>query len=124
MISILAFVTDLLFQSKINEVARNLHYAVQFETKPEKFLEAFQSHQPKLVLVDLTAKGVDFLSFFQIFYKNTASEGCAVVGYTTHGDWKQTEPLHQYCGQVLTKNVFVQNLPNLILGYLKRHEST
>ena len=120
-VPIWVLLADLFFQSKIQEVAKRLGYEVQFESDPEKFLEKTKAHPPKLVLIDLTLdKKISLSSFFKKFYEGATSQDVSVVGYTTHVDWKQTEPIHSYCEQVLTKNEFVQNLPNLMLGHLKR----
>lgn len=119
-VDILGLILDLLFKSKIQEVAQRLQYEARFETNPLQFFELYRKYIPKLIFVDLTLNGIDFNRFFRDFYEEVVRETTRVVAYTTHADWKKTEPYHGYCDQVVTKNVLVQNLPNLILGYVQR----
>jgi len=66
-------------------------------------------HDPRLVLLDLTA-GYDYDRVF------AALEGArpAVLGFTTHALARQTQPWHPRCARVVTKETLTQELPRLL----------
>jgi CheY-like chemotaxis protein len=117
---IFAFVDDLFFLAKIQEVGRKLNVKVEF-VKSDKELDQKVSENPEekpsLVIVDLNSssiKPVSIVSKLKSKYKKTTS----IVGFLSHvqGDLK-VKALDAGCDVVMPRSAFSQTLPSL----LRRH---
>jgi len=112
---VLAHVRDLLFSSRIGETARRLGHpfrAVRTLEELEKGLAA----GPGLILVDLTASGLDLGAAFDAV--DAAGRPAPVVGWTTHALAATTRPLHPRCDRVVTREALTAELPELLTRYL------
>jgi predicted methyltransferase len=105
---VLAVVSDLFFVARIRETGRLAGVPVEFARTPEQ-IAASLGHDPRLVLIDLTA-GYDYDRVF------AALEGArpAVLGFTTHALARQTQAWHPRCARVVTKETLTQELPRLL----------
>jgi CheY-like chemotaxis protein len=117
---IFAFVDDLFFLAKIQEVGRKLNVKVEF-VKSDKELDQKVSENPEekpsLVIVDLNSisiKPVSVVSKLKSKYKKTTS----IVGFLSHlqGDLK-VKAMDAGCDVVMPRSAFSQTLPSL----LRRH---
>ena len=117
---IFAFVDDLFFLAKIQEVGRKLNVKVEFVKSDkeidEKVGEA-PEEKPSLVIVDLnsnTIKPISIISKLKSKYKKTTS----IVGFLSHvqGDLK-VKAQNAGCDVVMPRSAFSQTLPSL----LRRH---
>jgi hypothetical protein len=113
--SILVLVRDLLFSSRIGETAKRLGFPCRVARSLEDFRQALVD-EPGLVMVDLTAQGLDLDAAFAALA--TAGRPTPVLGWTTHALWKTTKPFHDRCGRVVTREQLTQELPELLRGYL------
>jgi hypothetical protein len=106
--SVVAVVPDLFFVARIGETARLAGVPLQFAKTPEA-LDVVLPFRPRFVLVDLTAA----LDYDRIL---TAAEraGVPVLGFTTHALARQTQPWHDRCARVVTKETLTKELPNLL----------
>jgi CheY-like chemotaxis protein len=111
---ILALVSDLFFTLKIGDTAKALGRPIQFATSPQEFLEGLHRTCPSLVIADLTLGGVDMAALFEQLAADAQPSAVPVLGYTTHVDWKRTEPLHHRCTKVVTKDILSRSLADLI----------
>lgn len=114
---IFAFVDDLFFLAKIQEVGRKLNVKVEF-VKSEKEIEekvgGNPEERPSLVIVDLnssTIKPISIISKLKSKYKKTTS----IVGFLSHvqGDLK-VKAMDAGCDVVMPRSAFSQTLPSLI----------
>jgi hypothetical protein len=105
---VVAVVKDLFFVARIGETARLAGVPLQFAKTPEA-LEAVLSSRPRFVLVDLTAA----LDHDQILTATERAE-VPVLGFTTHALARQTQPWHERCARVVTKETLTQELPHLL----------
>ena len=117
---IFAFVDDLFFLAKIQEIGRKLNVKVEF-VKSEKEIEEKvgegPEEKPSLVIVDLNSnsiKPISTISKLKSRYKKSTS----IVGFLSHvqGDLKM-KAQEAGCDVVMPRSAFSQTLPSL----LRRH---
>lgn len=117
---IFAFVDDLFFLAKIQEIGRKLNVKVEF-VKTEKEIEEKTGEtpedKPSLVIVDLNSnsiKPLTIISKLKSRFKKTTS----IVGFVSHvqGDLK-LKAQDAGCDVVMPRSAFSQTLPSL----LRRH---
>lgn len=117
---IFAFVDDLFFLAKIQEVGRKLNVKVEF-VKSDKEIDqksgGNKDEKPSLVIVDLNSssiKPVSVVSKLKSKYKKSTS----IVGFLSHlqGDLK-VKAMDAGCDVVMPRSAFSQTLPSL----LRRH---
>jgi CheY-like chemotaxis protein len=111
---ILALVTDLFFTLKIGDTAKSVGVPIQFAASAEEFFDGFRKIRPALVIADLTLNGVDLAALFEQLAADAHRVTVPILGYTTHADWKRTEPLHDRCTKVVTKDTLSRRLAELM----------
>lgn len=117
---IFAFVDDLFFLAKIQEIGRKLNVKVEFvksDKEIDQKLGNAPEEKPSLVIVDLNSnsiKPISIISKLKSKYKKTTS----VVGFLSHiqGDLK-VKAQDAGCDVVMPRSAFSQTLPSL----LRRH---
>ena len=117
---IFAFVDDLFFLAKIQEVGRKLNVKVEF-VKTEKEIEQkageTPEEKPSLVIVDLNSNSIKPISIVSKL-KSKFKKATSIVGFLSHiqGDLK-VKALDAGCDVVMPRSAFSQTLPSL----LRRH---
>jgi CheY-like chemotaxis protein len=125
--AVVAHVRDLLFSSRIAETARRLGYPFRAARSLED-LRAALALDPGLVMLDLTASGLDLEAALRTI--DEAGRPAPVLGWTTHVLWKTTKPLHDRCDRVVTREQLTEELPEILREYVeagsvsRRGEST
>ena len=114
--TVVAHVRDLLFSSRIAETARRLGYPFRAARSLED-LRAALADRPGLVMLDLTASGLDLEGALRAI--EDAGRPGPVLGWTTHVLWKTTKPLHDRCDRVVTREQLTEELPEILRGYLE-----
>lgn len=117
---IFAFVDDLFFLAKIQEVGRKLNVKVEFVKSHDEIAEKAgetAEEKPSLVIVDLNSnsiKPLTVISKLKSRFKKTTS----IVGFLSHvqGDLK-VKAQEAGCDVVMPRSAFSQTLPSL----LRRH---
>ena len=117
---ILALVNDLFFILKIGDTAKSIGLPIAFVGSSEEFLERFRTTCPALVIADLTLDGVDMTAFFDHLTAVTDQATLPILGYTTHADWKRTQPLHDRCTKVVTKDTLSRSLAELMQQLIRQ----
>jgi len=115
---ILGFVKDLFFSVKLEEALKRLGHQAVVVSGEEAFAARLRAAQPELVIIDLTMEGVDVEGVLQGIKEGPETAAISILAFTTHADWKRSEPLKPYCDRMVTKNMIVQQLPQLLEGYL------
>lgn len=112
MAQVLAFVDDLLFQSKIAETARQCGVAVKFVGSPATLAAEAVLHSAALVVVDLNARNGPLEAIRDL---QAASPGRQVIAFLSH---VQVELAAQArasgCTEVLPRSKFTLLLPELL----------
>ena len=114
--TVVALVRDLLFSSRIGETARRLGYPFRAARSLDDLRTAL-AERPALVMVDLTASGLDLDAAFQEI--EAAGRPAPVLGWTTHASWKATKPRHARCDRVVTRETLTAELPALLTEYVE-----
>ena len=113
---VVAHVRDLLFSSRIAETARCLGYPFRAARSLDDLRAALARH-PCLVMLDLTASGLDLDGALREI--EAAGHPAPVLGWTTHVLWKTTKPFHDRCDRVVTRETLTAELPELLREYVE-----
>ena len=117
---IFAFVDDLFFLAKIQEVGRKLNVKVEFVKTEQDLTDRMKQNgeeKPSLIIFDLNNVNAKPLILIPKL-KSKLKKGTSIIGFLSHvqGDLKQKA--HEVgCDMVLPRSAFSQNLPQL----LRRH---
>lgn len=117
---IYAFIDDLFFLAKIQEISRKLNIKVEF-VKSEKDvtdrIEQNGDQKPALIIFDLNNNSIKPLTLISKF-KAKLKKQTNIIGFLSHvqGDLKM-KATEAGCDMVLPRSAFSQNLPSL----LRRH---
>jgi CheY-like chemotaxis protein len=116
---IFAFVDDLFFVAKIQEVSRKLNVKVEFVKTDKEIAEKTENveEKPSLIIVDLNSNGIKplpVITKMRAKYKKATS----IVGFVSHvqGDLK-VKAQEAGCDVVMPRSAFSQNLVSI----LRRH---
>jgi len=114
--TVVAHVRDLLFSSRIAETAHRLGYPFRAARSLDDLRVALEGH-PALVMLDLTASGLDLDAAPR--ESEAAGHPAPVLGWTTHVLWRTTQPFHDRCDRVITRETLTAELPELLRGYVE-----
>jgi CheY-like chemotaxis protein len=114
--TVVAHVGDLLFSSRIGETTRRLGYGFR-AVRSLGDLRAALAGRPALVMLDLTASGLDPDAALREI--EAAGRPAPVLAWTTHVLWKTTSPFHDRCDRVVTREKLTDELPELLRGYVE-----
>ena len=114
--TVVAHVRDLLFSSRIAETAHRLGYPFRAARSLDDLRVALEGH-PALVMLDLTASGLDLDAALRVI--EAAGHPAPVLGWTTHVLWRTTQPFHDRCDRVVTRETLTAELPELLRGYVE-----
>jgi CheY-like chemotaxis protein len=106
-----AVVKDLFFVARFRETARLAGATVVFARTPAELRAALQE-PADVVLLDLTASGLDYDAFFAELEEGASRP--PVLGITTHALARQTQPLHARCARVVTRETLTQELGKIL----------
>lgn len=117
---IFAFIDDLFFLAKIQEVARKLNVKVEFVKTDKDILDRLESNgneKPSLIIFDLNNANAKPLATVPKL-KKELKKGTTIIGFLSHvqGDLK-VKAMEAGCDMVIPRSAFSQNLPSL----LRRH---
>jgi DNA-binding response OmpR family regulator len=116
--TILAFVPDLFFSTKIQDTAKHLGHTATISRTTDDFSRKAQELSPDLLIVDLTAEGASLEEPLLRLRRESHASPIPLLAFTTHAAWKQTTPLHRLCDQVVTKEALARDLATLLGKYL------
>ena len=116
--TILGFIPDLFFSTKVRDTAKHMGHTAEMSRTTDDLIQKARALSPNLLIVDLTAEDVDLADRLTQLRGETQTAVIPLLGFTTHAAWKQTDPLHPLCNQVVTKEVFSRDLPALLQKYL------
>ena len=108
--TILAVVSDLMFQSRLQNQARALGYEIAFADTPEAARYGLD-RSPALFVIDLNVIGVDWRQAVE-----AAKEGgVPVLAFGPHTEAQLLHAARQAgCGHVVPRSTFVEELPRLL----------
>jgi CheY-like chemotaxis protein len=116
---IFAFVDDLFFVAKIQEVSRKLNVKVEFVKTDKEIAEKTEGSEekPSLIIVDLNSNGIKPLPVITKM-RSKYKKATSIVGFVSHvqGDLK-VKAVEAGCDVVMPRSAFSQNLVSI----LRRH---
>src|SRR5215467_2402011 len=116
---IFAFVDDLFFVAKIQEISRKLNVKVEFVKTDKEIAQKTENSEekPTLIIVDLNSNGIKPLPVIAKM-RSKFKKSTSIVGFVSHvqGDLKM-KAQEAGCDVVMPRSAFSQNLPNI----LRRH---
>lgn len=114
---ILAAVDDLLFSSKIRNVARRLACDVTFARSMEAILAQTRARRPALVIFDLNAGRMRPLECIAAIRADPGLSGTRIVGFVSHVQGELVEAARQAgADQVMARSAFTTSLPDILSG--------
>lgn len=118
---VLIVMSDLLFRSKIDEVARR----VGLELRAAKSFEQLDRHlaadTPALAIVDLEEAAFD--PFGAIARVNASAPGVAVIGFAGHGNADAIRRGREAGATALARSGFTAKLPELLAQVAERERA-
>jgi DNA-binding NarL/FixJ family response regulator len=112
MAQVLALVDDLFFQAKILETAKHLGIAVRTSNSGDALLGEIAKEAPKLVIVDLNARGAPLHAIERV---RAAAPSLALIAFLSH---VQTELAQQAraagCTEVMPRSQFTRELASIL----------
>jgi CheY-like chemotaxis protein len=112
MAQVLALVDDLFFQAKILETAKHLGIAVHTSTTSDALLAEIAKETPKLVIVDLNARGTPLQAIARV---RAGQPGLPLIAFLSH---VQTDLAQQAraagCTQVMPRSQFTHDLATIL----------
>jgi CheY-like chemotaxis protein len=116
---IFAFVDDLFFVAKIQEISRKLNVKVEFVKTDKDIAEKTENveEKPSLIIVDLNSNGIKPLPVITKM-RSKYKKATSIVGFVSHvqGDLK-VKAQEAGCDVVMPRSAFSQNLASI----LRRH---
>ena len=112
MAQVLALVDDLFFQAKILETAKQLGVAVHTSTTSDALLAEIAKEKPKLVIVDLNARGTPLQAIERVC---AGSPGLPLIAFLSHVQTELAEKARAAgCTQVMPRSQFTRELATIL----------
>jgi len=108
--TILAVVSDLMFQSRLREQARPLGYEITVAGSPQALRDGLDS-SPALLVIDLHADGLDWRQAVEA----ARAYSVPVLAFGRHTEAQLLRSAREAgCAAVVPRSTFVEELPRLI----------
>ncbi len=118
---LLVVMSDLLFRSKIDEVARRLGLEMRVAKTPEQLTRQLAAGEPGLVIIDLEESVLD--PFAAIASIRAAMPGAQVLGFAGHGNVDAIRRAREGGATVLARSGFTIQLPALLTEVADRERA-
>lgn len=118
---LLVVMSDLLFRSKIDEVARRLGLELRVAKSPEQLERQLAAGEPALVIVDLEETSLD--PFAAIARVRAAAPSVAILGFAGHGNVDAIKRARDGGATVLARSGFTVQLPALLTQVAERERA-
>lgn len=112
---VVALAADLMFGSKIRGTARMVGAEVVLASSARALLDKVRQASPRLVLVDLDARGLDAGALITELKSDASTAAIPVVGFVSHVNADAIAQARRAgADQVLARSAFVRELPELL----------
>jgi DNA-binding NtrC family response regulator len=118
---LLVVMSDLLFRSKIDEVARRLGLELRVAKSPEQLDRQLAAGEPAIAIVDLEESALD--SFAAITRIRAASPETPILGFAGHGNLDAIKRAREGGATVLARSGFTVQLPALLTQVAERERA-
>lgn len=118
---LLVVMSDLLFRSKIDEVARRLGLEMRVAKSPEQLERQLAAGEPGLAIIDLEESTLD--PFAAIASIRAAMPSVSILGFAGHGNVDAIRRAREGGATVLARSGFTVQLPALLTEVADRERS-
>jgi DNA-binding NtrC family response regulator len=118
---LLVVMSDLLFRSKIDEVARRLGLELRVAKSPEQLERQLAAGEPAIAIVDLEETSLD--PFAAIARVRAAAPHAPILGFAGHGNVDAIKRARDGGATVLARSGFTAQLPALLTQIAERERS-
>lgn len=118
---LLVIMSDLLFRSKIDEVARRLGLELRVAKSPEQLARQLSAGEPALAIIDLEETTLD--PFAAIETVRQSAPGVAILGFAGHGNVDAIRRAREGGATVLARSGFTVQLPALLTEVAEREHA-
>jgi DNA-binding NtrC family response regulator len=118
---LLIVMSDLLFRSKIDEVARRLGLELRVAKSPEQLDRQLAAGEPAIAIVDLEENALD--SFAAIARIRDVSPSTPILGFAGHGNVDAIRRARESGASVLARSGFTVQLPSLLAEVAERERA-
>jgi CheY-like chemotaxis protein len=118
---LLVVMSDLLFRSKIDEVARRLGLELRVAKSPEQLDRQLAAGEPAIAIVDLEESALD--SFAAIARIRTAVPKTPILAFAGHGNVEAIKRAREAGATVLARSGFTIQLPALLTEVAERERA-
>ena len=118
---LLVIMSDLLFRSKIDEVARRLGLELRVAKSPEQLERQLSAGEPALAIIDLEEGTLD--PFAAIATVRTSAPNTAILGFAGHGNVEAIRRAREGGATVLARSGFTVQLPALLTEVAERERA-
>jgi DNA-binding NtrC family response regulator len=115
---LLVVMSDLLFRSKIDEVARRVGLELRVAKSPEQLDRQLAAGEPALTIVDLEEGALD--PFAAIACVRAAAPSAPILGFAGHGNVDAIRRAREGGATVLARSGFTVQLPALLTEVAER----
>jgi DNA-binding NarL/FixJ family response regulator len=118
---LLVIMSDLLFRSKIDEVARRLGLELRVAKSPEQLDRQLAAGEPAIVIIDLEEPALD--PFAAIARVRAAAPAVPILGFAGHGNAEAIRRAREGGATVLARSGFTVQLPALLTEVAERERA-
>jgi DNA-binding NtrC family response regulator len=118
---LLVVMSDLLFRSKIDEVARRLGLELRVAKSPEQLDRQLAAGEPAIAIVDLEETALD--PFTAIERVRAGAPGVPILGFAGHGNVDAIRRGREGGATVLARSGFTVQLPALLNEVAERERA-
>ena len=118
---LLVVMSDLLFRSKIDEVARRLGLELRVAKSPEQLERQLLAGEPALAIIDLEETSLD--PFAAIARVRGAAPQTPILGFAGHGNVDAIKRAREGGATVLARSGFTVQLPALLTEIAERERA-
>jgi CheY-like chemotaxis protein len=118
---LLLVMSDLLFRSKIDEVARRLGLELRVAKSAEQLDRQLAAGEPSLAIIDLEEQGLDV--FVGIARIREVWPDTPILGYAGHANAGPIKQARAAGATVLARSGFTAGLPNLLTDIAERERA-
>lgn len=118
---LLVIMSDLLFRSKIDEVARRLGLELCVAKSPEQLERQLAAGEPALAIIDLEEGMLD--PFAAIASVRAMAPSVAILGFAGHGNVDAIRRAREAGATVLARSGFTVQLPALLTEVAERERA-
>lgn len=116
-VAAVALVADLMFASRVRGAATAAGVEARTVSRADALLEEARRRRPRVVLLDLEARGVDVAALVARLRADPVTSGVPIIAFGSHVNREALQGARDAgVDRVLARSAFVRELPELLRG--------